>query len=157
MPLSCVFCRVSSRQGGHEYGHFYQESRETPLQGHRESPLPPSSWKPSLCPFPPTLLTVWYQRWQCVCVLKKKKKVLLILSANSSTLSPWSKEVSVNAVPFWPATSTELEVQHTSPCPAVMFPSCLFGGSGFNANVCDLCPERSKMSKRSLAFKGSPV
>lgn len=42
---------------GHEYGHSHEESSHTSLQGHRESPLRPSSWKPWLCPFRPTSLS----------------------------------------------------------------------------------------------------
>lgn len=62
------------------------------------------------------------------------------------------------SLPLFCQPEAQLGSQHRSLGLATMLPSSLFGGIGFNVNVCDLCPERrSKMSRRSLAFKGSPA
>lgn len=54
------------------------------------------------------------------------------------------------SLPLFCQPEAQLGGQHTSLCLATTLPSCMFGGIGFNENVCGLCPERrSKMSKKA--------
>lgn len=99
------------------------------------------------------------------CFGHEKKKKSCQYQVQTTTLpSPSPKQsllMHFNSGPSLPLVCQPealLGSQHSSLGLATMLPSSLFGGIGFNVNVCDLCPERrSKKSRRSFAFKGSPA